>query len=319
MGASLAEILSQHLDSCQMSHKKLARAAGLNPSTVNRWTIGANTRIQRWQDLAQIARVLGLDRAQTNELLMAGGQPSLAVLGRRGLEVADRMLLAHWPSHLPASNIPVPLSRFIGRAREHADLIAILDTDRMVTISGTGGSGKTRLALEVARALQSRFDGAYFVDLAAIHDSDRVVPAIADAIRFQPSGSESDELLPALAAYLKGHLVLLVLDNFEQVLEAGPQIVALQEAVSSVTAIVTSRTFLHVRGERDYAVDPLPLPAAAAVYKDLVDNQAVAPAVPTGTFASPPRMRLPWPPSAYVWMDCHWRSSWLPPACGICR
>ncbi|MGC4190530.1 MAG: tetratricopeptide repeat protein [Thermomicrobiales bacterium] len=276
MGTSLADLLTGYLTSRQMSQKKLAAATGLNPSTVDRWVDGENARIQRWQDLAKIARALGLDRAQTTELLMAGGQPSLAVLARRGLEDADRTLLAHWPNHLPPSTLPAPLSRFIGRDQERTDLVGILGTDRMVTISGTGGSGKTRLAIEVARALQPRFDGTYFVDLAAIHDPDRVVSAIADVVGFRPSDEESNHLVSALAAYLHGHLVLLVLDNVEQVLAAGPRIVALLEAVTSVTVIVTSRTFLHVRGEREYAVDPLPLPPPAAGYEDLVVNPAVA-------------------------------------------
>ncbi|MGC4104880.1 MAG: NB-ARC domain-containing protein [Thermomicrobiales bacterium] len=276
MSTVLGSLLTHHLASRQMSDKKLAALTGLHSSTVNRWAIGESSKVQRWQDLAKIARVLGLDRAQTNELLLAGGQPSLAVLARRGLEEADRLLIATWPSHLPASTIPTPLSRFIGRDQEHAELIALLGTDRLVTLSGPGGTGKTRLAIEVARSLQPRFDGAYFVDLAAIHDADQVTPAIADALGFQPTGGESHDLLTALAAFLRGHLVVLVLDNFEQVLAAGPQIVALQEAVPTVTAIVTSRTFLHVRGERDYEVDPLTLPTVAAGYRELADNPAVA-------------------------------------------
>lgn len=106
MGASLTELLTRYRTSHQMGHKKLAAAAGLNASTVERWVIGENAKLQRWQDLAKIARVLSLDRAQTNELLMAGGQPSLTVLERRELGDADRMLFARWPDHLLPSGVP---------------------------------------------------------------------------------------------------------------------------------------------------------------------------------------------------------------------
>ncbi|CAN0296558.1 unnamed protein product, partial [Phaeothamnion confervicola] len=242
----------------------------------DRWVNGENAKVQRWQDLAQIAHALGLNRAETNALLMAAGQPSLAVLERQGLGEADRLLLAPWPNHLPASVVPVRVSRFVGREQDLADLIAVLKTERMVTLSGEGGSGKTRLALELARIVQPRFDGAYFVDLSAVRDPDRVISAIADTIGFQPPDRTGDRLLPSLAAFLQEYLVLLVLDNFEHVLAAGPRIVALLEAAPGVTALVTSRSFLHVRGEHDYAVDPLPVPAPSAAYKEIASNPAVA-------------------------------------------
>lgn len=276
MGTPLGDLLRAHLITLQTNPKRLAKAAGLNASTVDRWVKGENAKIQRWQDLAQIAHALGLNRAETNALLMAAGQPSLAVLERRGLGEADRLLLAPWPNHLPASMVPVRVSRFVGRQQDLADLVAILTSGRMVTLSGEGGSGKTRLALELARTVQPRFDGAYFVDLSAVHDPDRVISAIADAIGFQPPDRDGDRLLPSLATFLQEYLVLLVLDNFEHVLAAGPRIVALLEAVPGATALVTSRSFLHVRGEHDYAVDPLPIPAPSASYTEIARNPAVA-------------------------------------------
>lgn len=274
MGDTLANLLNQHLVSNQMSFKKLASAAGLSPATVHRWTTGVSNKVQQWQDLAKIAHVFGLDRAQTSELLIAGGLPPLAALERRGLDEADRMLLSRWPNRLPPSNVPARLSRFIGRDQECADLAAALASERLVTVTGTGGSGKTRLALEVAHAIQPQVDRAYFVELASLTGPGDVIPAIADTLGFLRQDKES--VLSAIAAHLQGYRVLLVLDNFEHLLEAGPQIVVLQQVASSVTVLVTSRTFLHVRGEHEYALDPLPLPRSASSYDDLIDNPAVA-------------------------------------------
>lgn len=247
---------------------------GLPLSTVHRWHGDLNTRVHAWQDIARIARALGLDRAQTSELLVAAGQPALAVLERWGLEASDRVLLATWPNRLPPSSLPARLSRFIGRVQEQEDLTALLASERLVTISGTGGTGKTALALEVAPSIQAGFDGAYFIDLAAVQHPDVVLSAIADAIGCHPS--QDEPLLPALVAHLQGYDVLLVLDNVEHLREAGPQIVAVQQGAIGVRALVTSRTPLRVRGERDYLLDPLPPPDPEARYADLARNPAVA-------------------------------------------
>ncbi|HEX6777538.1 MAG TPA: LuxR C-terminal-related transcriptional regulator [Ktedonobacterales bacterium] len=146
---------------------------------------------------------------------------------------------------------------------------------RLLTLTGTGGVGKTRLALEVAQILEERFaDGACFVPLAVIRDSDQVIPAVAQALGLQTG---SRPIIQVLQAALRGSHLLLVLDNFEQVVQAGSVLTDLLISCSGVRMLVTSREPLHVDGEHEFPVPPLPLPGNA--HEDVVklaDNPAVA-------------------------------------------
>ncbi len=162
------------------------------------------------------------------------------------------------------SALPLPPTSLIGREQEIAELCTLLQHTKMrlLTLTGTGGVGKTRLALEVAHEMQKHFtDGVCFVSLAPLRDAAMVVPTIAQALGLH--GSSTRPSLEYLKSFLQDKHVLLVLDNFEQVVAAAPALVDLLAACPHLKLLVTSREVLHVRGEREFVVQPLTLPDPA--------------------------------------------------------
>lgn len=176
------------------------------------------------------------------------------------------------------SPLPVQLTSLLGREREANQLCALLTdpTHRIVTITGPGGVGKTRLALHVAATLQETFeDGVASVQLAAARDPNFVVPAIAQA--FGVYGDTRDAPEDILAEVLHDRRLLLVLDNFEQLLDAAPSLVGILARCPGTTMLVTSQAPLGVSGEQLYPLHPLATPPAehtAAV--DILQSDAVA-------------------------------------------
>ncbi len=168
------------------------------------------------------------------------------------------------PSHrsLPAHSTPL-----VGRESETAEVCDLLQRDdvRLVTLSGPGGIGKTRLAVEVAERIEPEFpDGACFIPLATTSDPELVLPKIAEALGIP----ENIGLSPAdaLKEYLSGRQPLLVLDNFEQVVDASPLLADLLASCPGLKMLVTSRTLLRLSGEHDYPVPPLALPVPRKRY-----------------------------------------------------
>lgn len=166
---------------------------------------------------------------------------------------------------VPVPQIPVPASTFFGRGSELATLDALLgdSSRRLITLTGPGGTGKTRLALEAARRQAGRFnDGAVFVDLSRERDSDGVFTAIERA-----AGLDATPEASPFAAILRGlgdrHL-LLILDNFEHVLEAAAAVAEMLARCPNVTVLATTREALRIGGELVIAVPPLSLPASRA-------------------------------------------------------
>jgi predicted ATPase/DNA-binding SARP family transcriptional activator len=161
----------------------------------------------------------------------------------------------------PFDNLPTPPTELVGRDREVERLRGTLwrQNVRLVTLTGPGGVGKTRLALEVGSGLVEDFtDGVAFVPLAAVRDPALVVQAITGALGI---GEERDHTLAAtLSAYLREREQLLILDNFEQVMDAATDIGALLASCPSLTVLVTSRERLQLRGEHVYEVPPLAVP-----------------------------------------------------------
>jgi predicted ATPase/DNA-binding CsgD family transcriptional regulator len=160
--------------------------------------------------------------------------------------------------------LPAPLTSFLGREREVAAVAALLrqTSVRLVTLIGTGGVGKTRLALQVATEGGDTFaDGVCFVSLAPVSDPEQVLPAIAKALGLWEAGDRP--LLDHVRDYLQEKHLLLLLDNFEQVTAASPQLAALLVSCPRLHLLVTSRAPLHLSGEYEFPVPPLPTPDPA--------------------------------------------------------
>ena len=158
---------------------------------------------------------------------------------------------------LHSTSLPVPLTSLVGREREVAEVVDLLRKDdlRLVTLTGPGGIGKTRLAVAAGAKLADAYEnGVFFVGLAALADPALVLRAVAQAV-----GAGDD-----LVSDLSGRRVLLLLDNFEQVLGAAPAVAELLVALPRLDVLVTSRSPLHVQGEHEFAVPPL-LPAQASL------------------------------------------------------
>jgi predicted ATPase len=157
--------------------------------------------------------------------------------------------------------LPAPLTAFVGRERELTGLRALLARRdvRLLTVTGPGGVGKTRLAIEVAREIADGFAaGARFVPLAPLESPDLVLPAIARTLGI--GESHHGGILRDLTEQIASTELLLVLDNVEHLLAAGPDLVLLLAACPALTLLITSRAALRVSGEHEFAVQPLPLP-----------------------------------------------------------
>ena len=158
-------------------------------------------------------------------------------------------------------NLPSQLTPLIGREQERQAVCTLLRRPgvRLVTLTGTGGVGKTRLSLQVATDLLDDFcDGVCFIQLAPVSDPELVVATITRTLGIKEVGERS--LLDLLKSYLQDKHLLLLPDNFEQVLPAAPQLSNLLAACPHVKVLVTSRAVLHVHGEHEYPVPPLALP-----------------------------------------------------------
>jgi predicted ATPase/class 3 adenylate cyclase len=157
------------------------------------------------------------------------------------------------------NNLPNQLTSFIGRTMEIAEGRRLLDKSRLLTLTGPGGTGKTRLSLQIAADALDRFpDGVFFVPLAAVRDPELVPSAITQALALSVRGSRLP--MDALLDHLHNKRVLLVLDNFEQLLEAAPVAAELLQASPDLKVLVSSRAVLHLYGEQEYPVPPLGLP-----------------------------------------------------------
>jgi predicted ATPase/class 3 adenylate cyclase len=155
------------------------------------------------------------------------------------------------------TNLPRPASSFVGRQRELRELLATIRSARLVTLTGPGGSGKTRLALEAAATLVPSYKaGVFWIGLASLRDPLLVTETIAQTL-----GAKD-----GLAEHIGERELLLLLDNLEQVIEAAPQFSALLSACANLTVLVTSRELLRVQGEVEYAVPPLASPEAVALF-----------------------------------------------------
>jgi predicted ATPase len=163
-----------------------------------------------------------------------------------------------------AGALPVPATPLLGRDREAAAVVDLVVREgvRLVTLTGPGGVGKTRLMVEAARRLDPGFaDGVRFVELAAASAADLVAPAIAAGLGLSTSAGQ---LTADLQAYLRPRRLLLAVDNFEQVIGAAPLLAGLLAAAPGLVVLATSRAVLRISGEHEFPVPPLSVPPAGA-------------------------------------------------------
>ena len=160
---------------------------------------------------------------------------------------------------LAPNNLPTQLTTFVGRA-EIAQARSLLGSTRLLTLTGPGGTGKTRLSIALAsEAMADHPDGVWFVPLAPVTDADLVAPAIATAVGLEPDPKRTP--MERVNEHFAARRALLVLDNFEQVVEAAPIVAELLRAAPKLTVIVSSRAALRISGEQEFPVPPLSLPA----------------------------------------------------------
>ncbi len=186
-----------------------------------------------------------------------------AALDRLAKPPSMPQLIALSPSPDGIEPLPEPLTPLIGRADERAAVAALLRGagNRLVTLTGPGGIGKTRLAIAVAADVAEEFpDGVDFVGLAAIAQDGFVLPAIAEALGLKESARQ--DLQVRVRAFLRPRRLLLVLDNFEHLLTAAPLVAGLLTHAPGLVVLATSRIPLRIGGEREFAVPALSVPAA---------------------------------------------------------
>jgi predicted ATPase/transcriptional regulator with XRE-family HTH domain len=261
----VGKLVRRHRIAAALSQEALAERAGLSVRAIGDLERGIH-QVPRLETLRLLTEALGLADNDRAELLAAARPQALAPIPRE-----------HVRLH-PSAVVPVPPTRLIGRETEVAAIAQVLAQDevRLVTLTGPGGTGKTRLALAVAAVAVTRYpDGVCFVDLSPLRDPALVAPTIAAVLGVRPVVGQS--MWETLAAFLAEKHLLLVIDNFEHILDAAPDIAGLVAACANLSILTTSREPLHVRAEREVAVLPLPVPEPSHALSR--DELAVVPAV----------------------------------------
>lgn len=276
---SAAAEITRLLESEPWSGEKVAVRIGLHTGTA---VVGGDNYVG--VDVHRAARIAAAGHggqilvSATTAGLLNGKQPDgttlvdLDTVRLGGLSAPERisqLSVAGLRSSFPplhgvgrASRLPAHLTEFFGREDELDEGERLLSDHRLLTLTGPGGAGKTRLSVELARRVETPFhDGVFFVSLASTHDPGMIIPAILETIGLQTAATVDPT--DHLKTYLQDKTLLLVLDNLEQLPAAGPVIADLLTAAPGVKVIATSRARLRVRGERELPVPPLPVPESA--------------------------------------------------------
>lgn len=255
-----SELLRRHRFAAGLSQEALAEETGLSVDAIGLLERGERQRPQR-HTLHVLVDALALDEEDRGRFLEAARSPARGV------------------SHQAISGSPHQTTPILGRDFEIEMLTALLrGSSRLLTLTGPGGVGKTRLAHEVAEHIAGSFDDSVtFVPLAPLADPSLVMSAIAAAlgVKEETAGIPWVTLQSSVEAALAGRDMLLILDNFEHVIEAAPLTAALIAAAPRLRLLVTSRIALRIGGEREFPVQPLPVPGVGTI-SDLAHNPAVA-------------------------------------------
>jgi predicted ATPase/transcriptional regulator with XRE-family HTH domain len=255
---TFGELLRRHRRAAELTQEDLAERAGISPRSISELERGGS-HVPRRDTVALLAQALALSADERTHLegtlAPRRRSPRLPASAAWRTPSRDR----GWP--------PTALTPLLGRQRELEELAELLCGParhaRLVTITGPGGVGKTRLALELASQLTDRYaDGVAFVPLAAVGSAELVPASIADALGVTETTGVS--LGEALVAFVQPRHMLLVLDNLEHLTTAAPTLVDLLGQCPHISALVTSRAALRVRGEQLFEVAPLPVPAREA-------------------------------------------------------
>lgn len=206
-----------------------------------------------------------------------GGDQWVETLARRGYRFVGPVCVVARGTAAPAAstNIGADLTSFIGRERELREVGRLIAANRLVTLTGIGGIGKTRLALQAATAARGAFaDGAWFVDLAPVASAALLPAALAQVLQVREVPGKP--LAQSLCEQLRERRLLLVLDNCEQLVDDCAALAeSLLRAVPGISLLVTSRELLRIPGEQAYALPPLSLPQPSATPEAIADSEAV--------------------------------------------
>lgn len=275
--SSFGERLRILRQAAQLTQDDLAEQAGLSTNGVSALERGTRRRPHP-HTVRSLAEALRLSDSERDWLIAplrsdgagGGGQTRTDGLTRTGdqAEASDQAEAGDRAGEAasPARGLPAPLTPLVGRDAELAGVLAIITRRdcRLLSLTGPGGVGKTRLAVEVAeRAAPNFADGVAFVPLAPVSDPTAVPAAIARELGLRELGSATSDPEAAAAALveqLRTLELLLVLDNFEQLLDAAPTVATLLAGAPGLSVLVTSRAALRVRGEQERGVPPLSLP-----------------------------------------------------------